>query len=174
MKNRATNNMRYTGIVTLSQYIGSKKIKISQVHNEGGNPLFEFLANCLIGDYTLARIFRPTQIMLLERTKQNGTDYSYSQSSSGAGLIYLLTRPEIVDIDGLCRVRYSFVIPKEVVNSITDFTNLYIGLYHDGASEDSPEDFSAICQPALSNTAVQNAALVVDWDLIISDMYAGV
>ena len=45
MTNTAVNTLTYTGIVTLSQYIENKKVKIGQTHNKGGAPLFKFLSN---------------------------------------------------------------------------------------------------------------------------------
>ena len=59
MKNTAINTLKYTGIVTLSQYIGSKKRQIARMHNEGGDALFRFLANCLAGDFTTAKLTMP-------------------------------------------------------------------------------------------------------------------
>lgn len=171
MKNTAINALKYTGIVTLSQYIGSKKIKIAQTHNEGGSTLFEFLANCLIGDYTLAKIFRPTQIALLKRDTQKDQAGNYKYDLLG-GFIHVLTKPEKVYSNGNCRVRYSFIIQKETIDSIPDFTDVYLGLYHEDVSDSTLGDYSAICPLGLTNTVV-SAALVVDWELIISNMSSG-
>ena len=67
MKNTAINTLNYTGIVSLSQCIGNRKIKIAQMHNTGGASLFNFLANCLIGNFTTAKINYPTKIKLINR-----------------------------------------------------------------------------------------------------------
>ena len=75
MKNIATNTLGYTGIVTLSQYINSKKIKIAQVHNEGSYPLFNFLSDCLLGDFSIAALALPNKIMLLKKDDNDYTAY---------------------------------------------------------------------------------------------------
>ena len=167
MKNTAINTLKYTGIVTLSQYIGSKKIKISQVHNTGGDSLFEFFASCLLGDFTTAKLIRPTKVMLLERT--NDDPPVYTQPTNGSGFIYIITKPEKVSDTGSCRVKYSFVIPKDDVASIRSSDNLYLGLFADEVSVDNPENFAAICELKLANNII-NASLVVDWELIISNI----
>ena len=82
-KNKAINTFTYTGVVTLSQYIGSKKIQVAQVHNAGGASLFEFLADCLIGDIEIAQTKRPTKIKLIYHSKIDDVDY-YESVSSGS------------------------------------------------------------------------------------------
>ena len=71
-----------------------------------------------------------------------------------------------------CKVRYSFLIPKETIDSSKlDFDNLYIGLYPDWVSsaEDNITDFAAICKLELSRN-VSNVTLAVDWELSISNI----
>ena len=55
MKNTAINHINYTGIVTLSQYINGKKFLITQKHNAGAHMLFDFLADCLVGNFDLVK-----------------------------------------------------------------------------------------------------------------------
>lgn len=168
MKNKAINRLNYTGIVTLSQYRGNKKIKIAQVHNTGGNPLFRFLADCLIGDYTIAKATRPTKIMLLKQTEDK-ENKSYTKES---GFIYLLTKPTKIEEDLQIRVRYSFMIPQAQIESLNDYTDLGIGLYTDdavGITEDDIKNYAAFCKVDLSGKNFTGAALLVDWDLIISN-----
>ena len=173
MKNIATNTLKYSGIVTLSQYYGSKKIKIAQFHNAGGSPLFDFLADCLAGDFTMATLTRPTKIMLIERT--NPDDESavpeYGQPNNSTGFTYLLTKPEkIPSNDGMSRVRYSFIVQKETINSISNFDNLYLGLYTNEATFDNAGDYAAICKLSLTKNNLINASLAVDWELTISNI----
>ena len=174
MKGNAINTLTYTGIVTLSQYLGGKKVKVAQVHNTGGNPLFNFLADCLIGDFTIANISRPTKVMLLIKTTEtpevgNTAAISYTRKS---GFIYLLSRPEKVYAAESTKVRYSFIIPKEYFTSIPSESSkeLGLGLYTDDATDSNLEKFAAFC--SLKNVKNLNSAtnnLVVDWDLIISN-----
>ena len=57
IKGIAKSSLEYTGIVNLSQYINGKKFTIAQLHNAGGKPLFEFLADCLVGDFEIAKFY---------------------------------------------------------------------------------------------------------------------
>jgi hypothetical protein len=168
MKNTAINTLKYTGEVTLSQYIGQKKYRVAQLHNAGGNALFNFLADCLIGEFNIAKANRPTKIMLISRSADGPDGYEYRGVS---GFIYLLTNPEKVynveDTDAICRVRYSFIIPQDMIEGINSLDKLGIGLYSD--AEKSPEAFAAYCEFDVSASSLVNTALVVDWELIISN-----
>jgi hypothetical protein len=168
MRNTAINTLSYTGIVTLSQYIGSKKIKIAQVHNAGGSALFDFFADCLIGDWDIAKVTRPTKIRILERKVLPGeNNYSYEPAS---GFIFLRSAPEkdgkLADRTSL---RYSFTIPRDLIENITNFENLGLGLYTHGTPENDYENFAAFCLIGLDKNELANASLVVDWQLVITN-----
>ena len=169
MKNIAINTLRYRGMVTISQYSGQKKIKLAQFHNEGGTPLFNFLASCLAGDFAIAKLTRPTKVMLIERTNPDKDEApTFGIPTNSNGFIYTLTKPEKVrNTTGVDHVRYSFIVPKEVVNSLgsNSFKNLYLGLYTDEATEDTPGNYAAICKLDLSQNNLINASLAVDWEL---------
>lgn len=173
MKNTAINTLKYTGIVTLSQYIGSKKTRVSEVHNHGGNSLFNFFTDCLMGDFEKADIMRPSKIALVERTstKDEFDNYIYRfQNSNSSQFFDILTKPEKVVGTTESHVRYSFVIPKEVVENLVDFTSLYLGLYHSGADAESLGNYAALCKLELAKNSIINAALVVDWELVVSNI----
>ena len=177
MKNTAINTLTYTGIVTLSQYIGTKKVKIAQMHNTGGTSLFSFLANCLAGDFTLAKPNLPTKIKIIRRTRPNAEidEYVYSSASS---YIFLRTPPEAYSNAGESRVRFSFIIPRdflEVQNLISSSTSsevLGLGLYANGVPDtpEEAENFMAFCiLENIEQTIAANAVLTVDWELVISN-----
>ena len=172
MKNTAINTLKYTGIVTLSQYIGTKKFKIAQQHNAGGSYLFDFLAHSLIGDFTYAKILKPTKVVVLKRKKTEGNDgYTYISKS---GFITLTTNPEIITDNDKTRVRYSFIIPKDQVESLVtdDLTGLCLGLYSNAVTDfNELHNYSAICEiGSVSKNALINSSLVVDWELVISNI----
>lgn len=161
IKSRAVNNLGYTGIVRLSQYTDGKKSVLAEVHNKGGKPLFNFLANCLVGDFDIASQDRPMKILLLNEdekgnlTKTRNTDF-----------IYLLTKPEKVyseSEEGI--VKYSFIIPQEYF-SRADFNA--IGLYTNTATE--AKDYAAYCGVKVSDLTFSiTSVLVLDWELHISN-----
>jgi len=168
MKNRAVNTLKYTGVVTLSQYIGSKKVKIAQIHNTGGNPLFNFLADCLIGDFTVAKASMPSKIMLLKRDESAMNGFT-----SLTDFIHLLTKPEKVyksETNTTSVARYSFIISKDMLSSINNFDGFGIGLFTDGASIDEPWNYAAFCELNLTKNALVNSSLVVDWELSFSNV----
>jgi hypothetical protein len=163
MKSTVINTLSYTGIVTLSQYIGNKKIEIAQVHNEGGNPLFSFFSDCLIGDFESARINRPIKIMLLKRISGEVSDDYESKSD----YIHLTTPAEKVYDDSLTEgiVRYSFIVTRDKLEN-TDFN--CIGLYSGSTKLEDFRDYAAIC--SVGDMIISpSSALLIDWKLYISN-----
>jgi hypothetical protein len=168
--NKAISTLNYTGVVTISQYIKDRKIKITQLHNTGAASLFSFLANCLAGNFASAKDNWPTKIKVLERITEGAKEQHYTYNSL-SGFIFLRTAPEL-DLSNLTegRVRYSFMIPRDLVENITNKTDIGFGLYTNGALEDEPENFAAFC--AIDGTLtgeLNNSSLLVDWELIISN-----
>ena len=166
MKNKAINIISYSGIVTLSQRIGKKKVQIAQAHNRGGVSLFSFLANCLLGKFDVTSV--PAKIKLLYQGVQDGVE----EYTSASGFIFLRTTPEAQEeSSGACRVRYSFTIPRDMLENLTNSSDLGLGLYASSAKEGDPENFIAFCKlEALNNTQLAlNSSLLVDWDLQISN-----
>lgn len=172
MKNKIRNTVGYTGIVTLSQYINNKKIQVARVHNTGGASLFNFLAYCLAGDFTLAKAYTPTKIKLLKRTGKKISEYSYE---SVTNFIWLRTPPEPKYSSSESRVRFSFIIPKDFLQSLVlDTTEeaLGIGLYSNAVADNDTEveNFMAFCTiDELNRNDLANTFLVVDWELIIAN-----
>ena len=168
MKNTVRNSLEYSGIVTISKYVGNKKVPLIQTHNTGSSSLFDFFARCLIGDFESAPAFRPAKIMLLqEQVNNDGTVVYHSVSP----FIFLLTKPKQVYSNNGSRVLYSFMIHSDMFENVTDFSSLVIGLYSNGIP-DTTADFSlfaAACKVGLSSAALTSASLIVDWELIIAN-----
>lgn len=159
MKNAAINQLHYTGIVTLSQYNGNEKFEIKKIHNAGGKSLFNFLADCLVGDFDIARMAIPNKIMLLAKDNNDLVPAS--------GFIYKIAKPEKVYTEDVAAstVRYSFQITRDVLENLT-FCG--IGLYTNNSVD--PLNYAAFC--TISNRDINLSAssvLVVDWELTISN-----
>ena len=144
IKGTTINNIGYTGIVKLSQYTKNKKVPVAEIHNEGGLSLFNFLADCLVGDFDIAKVDRPTKILLLNIDEQNNI-----KAADNTSFIYLLAKPEKVYSEDAGIVRYSFIIPQEyfaasgVVGSIRFNA---IGLYTNSVqSVLDADNFAAFC-----------------------------
>lgn len=169
MKNIAINTIEYTGIVKLSQYIGSKKVEFARFHNSGSYSLFNFFADCLIGDFDVAKLHRPTKIMLLSQ------DETTKEYSSLSGFIYQTSKPEKVYATTKGSVKYSFIIPKDLITTIQAESISSIGLYADSARDGDVDDYSAIVPVSLNADKVAaSSAVIVDWVLNISNRNAEV
>ena len=165
MKNTAINTLTYTGVVTLSQYIGQKKVKIAQIHNKGGNPLFDFLSDCLIGELASAKAKKPEKIRLV--ITDNGI---YPQEfAPGSGFIYPQVQPKKGVNSYESQVTYSFLIPRELFENISTTSNLGLGLYPNSATDLDATKYAAFCTLDSSVLSNLKASLVVDWKLIISN-----
>lgn len=171
MKNRVRNSLNYTGIVTLSSYKGTKKVKVMQVLNAGDSQLFEFLADCFLGELERAMPKRPAKIKLLHISDTGVVE------SASSGFIGLLSQPS-VSIDATqCSITYSFLIPRDQLESMTSMTDLGLGLYSSQTlnSEEDIYKYIASCRledlpTKLTTTDIlASSSLVVDWELIISN-----
>lgn len=165
MKGTAVSNLEYTGIVTLSQCIRGKTFEVAKFHNAGGKSLFNFLANCLVGDFELARLTRPAKIMLLHEDVETRS----ISKASNTSFIYLLSKPETVySSENKSIVRYSFIIPQDFFTG-TSFNA--IGLYTSEATEADLDSYAAL----VSNINFDDvnisisSILILDWELHISN-----
>jgi hypothetical protein len=160
-KGIAINTVGYTGIVTLSQYTKGKRFIVAQTHNAGGKPLFNFLADCLAGDFNIAKLDWPTKILLLN------VDDGVISKASNTRFIHLLSNPEKVYSDSEGIVRYSFIIPQTIFAG-TSFNA--IGLYPDSATLNDFNDYAALCKIDTSKANISiSSVLVLDWELHISN-----
>jgi hypothetical protein len=168
IKSIAQNNIGYTGVVRLSQYTCNKKFTIAEIHNEGGKPLFDFLADCLVGNFTEASANMPTKISLLY--KDDAENY---EQAEGTSFIYLLNAPERVYNEKEGVVRYSFIIPQEYFaggnpNSVRFNA---IGLYCD--STDDINYYAARCDIPVDDWSISiSSVLVLDWELHIANNFS--
>ena len=166
LQSAAVKHIEYTGIVTLSQYTKGKKFTIAKIHNTGGKPLFNFLADCLTGDFDIAKMDRPTKILLL-----NIDDAHQVTAAKNTSFIYLLSKPEKVYSEAGSIVKYSFIIPQEYfaagnANGATRFNA--IGLYANSAT--SAEDYAAYCEVDTSDWSISiSSVLALDWELHLSN-----
>ena len=172
MKNLALNSLTYTGIVTLSQYIGTKKVKIAQFHNTGGDALFNFFIDCLVEEnLDTIKARRPKKVMLVQRylVGETVTD-GYYRYTPASGFIYMQTNGERVENE-IGRVRYKFVISRDQLDAVSDYNNLGLGLYSQNATDVDANNGNhlAFCMLNFSRNALANSSLVVDWELSISN-----
>ena len=160
MKGNAKNFVGYTGIVTISQYTNGKKFIISKTHNNGNTPLFEFFADCLLGEFAKARTNLPEKICLIKASEAG-------MATEGSGFIYLRSNPiKQPTANKECIVKYSFIVPREVLEAGTyEKIRLYRG------SATTFDDYSAEVLANLNPSDWSDSSvLVIDWELIISNV----
>ena len=166
LRSTATSKLGYTGMVKLSQYNNGKKTEVATMHNEGGKALFNFIAECLCGNFTVASKNMPIKILLL-----NVDDKGEKSAAEGTDWIYILTAPEKVYSETEGVVRYSFIIPQEYFaagGSAVRFNA--IGLYTKSAT--TPEDFAAYCRVKRSDWSLSlSSVLVLDWELHVANSF---
>ena len=168
MKNTARNTLAYVGNVTLSQYIGSKKVVVGKIHNSGNKPLFDFFVSCLTGDFVTANALRPSRIGLF--TAEYDDNGNVSEITKTYGNWGLLSPARKIDsTEDNSSVRYSFTIPFEIISPITSFENAYIGLYSEAETSKESMDYgnymAYFSLSTLNRSLFLNAALAVDWEL---------
>ena len=163
MNGNVLNNVSYTGIVSLSQYHGKSKVLIEKIENAGGMALFDFLAECIIGNFDSIKLERPTKIMLLKKYKNEITGLISYKSASD--FIYMLNQPTKVYNPTGSAVCFSFIIPIEYLR--TDFDA--VGLYSSTAGTQDADKYSAVCSiPNFATTRFSSSSvLIVDWQLNI-------
>lgn len=164
IKGSTVSTLGYTGIVTLSQYAGTRKTVLTRTHNEGGQALFNYLARCLQGDFSSVAVDRPAKIMLLNIDADGN-----KTKAINSGFIYITAEPQLVYSTTESIVKYSFIISPDMLIG-TNFNA--IGLYAASATESDLDNIAACCnvnfeqQDSLSLSSV----LVVDWELHISNL----
>lgn len=163
MKNKALNTLSYTGIVTLSKYVGTKKVKLAQAYNTGGTSLFSFLADCLIGEFATAQKHKPARIMLLSYNEDT------MEYDSISGFVSIRTKPTKVESETQCKVRYSFILPRDLIEKSSNTTEISVGLYSNDADYNKPENYIARCDLGIQSGQLTTTSLVVDWELIIAN-----
>ena len=172
MNGTAKNTISYTGVVTLSQYTDKKKFLVAQIHNAGKDPLFNFLADCLVGDFNTAKYDRPYKIMFLKVDTTTDEDSGQLEikkieKDRNAAFIVPTTAPEKVPTVSAGTVRYSFLVSQDILAGI-DFNA--IGLYSMSATEDDFENPSAVCLAEISKSGISaSSVLVVDWELTFAN-----
>lgn len=125
----------YRGDVKIATYIGEHLLSTKTYRNKGALPLFQFLANCLAGNFPAAYTLRPYKIKLLKipvTDEENNTilpdEFSRAPKLLTEALatansaevectdfINMAAAPEIIvqenDKGYTCKVSFSFVFP---------------------------------------------------------------
>lgn len=95
IKNNQSSGIGYSGKVTVKVISDKKVISKSTGHNNGGQPLFNFLAYALTGNYSAAEPIRPLKIKLfnnkadsLDNAKSNIQRWATGSIEEASDFIY--------------------------------------------------------------------------------------
>ena len=77
---------RYTGTVTIASYLGDRLIQKESHHNKGLNTLFEFMSNCLQGNWYEAKYKRPCKLVMLQTADQELSPNDISSPSNSSAI----------------------------------------------------------------------------------------
>ena len=131
-KNKSKNNtIIYKGKVNISIMKDGKTVSKSNFHNTGMQPLFDFLARCVVGNYNEAENLRPKFIKLYSIGEKsaswdpsdfNFVDYATDEHlRSLTNIIYNSTPNLKTDNEGNVNVTFKFLVP---FSQLSDYTNL--------------------------------------------------
>lgn len=107
------NQISYKGKVDIVVKRKGVVIKTTSGNNSGNNPLFYFLANCLIGTYSENQ--RPK--FLRVGTKIDPSDDNENITWSQGG--FQLTNNSINVLSNCCQAQYEFAVPGITINNTT-------------------------------------------------------
>ena len=131
----------YRGDVKFSTYIGKHLLSTKTYRNAGALPLFQFLANCLAGNFPAAYQNRPYKIKLLKANAERPSDLNMptdvrGNNASCSSLLSMTSAPAIIIQDSAemqaCKVTFSFIFPQ---NSITESGANIIAMYGPGITD---------------------------------------
>ena len=165
----------YTGKVTVSVYDNDRLIKTTTSHNKGMSTLFNFIGNCLKGDFKSARESRPCKLVLLKADESEKTKTNPIEKPKFWTEAYAISAPTVYDTAAMAipngdssKVTYHFRIPSlNLVAGATVKKLLLLPIKYTALTE-------ACAYYCLDNeiTLPQrsgNITIIVDWTLIFSN-----
>lgn len=174
IENKTGTNIGYSGKVSIKILHGTKAVKNITIHNNGCQPLFDFLAYCLVGDYNEANSPRYLRAFETQNTEAQSFDPEH-ESTLRIIPVSSITKVNSSNANSGV-VRYSFLTPGSffLPGSVIDELALY-----SSANIDSKTNPSAyiILRPATEDpehpyesiSIDPDTNLVIIWELSISN-----
>lgn len=76
------NSVSYTGNVKIELFNGKRKLQQYCTHNTGKQRLFDFLANCLVGNFNAAKSAMPCRVACFNNEDKLVSKYVYYDSAA--------------------------------------------------------------------------------------------
>ena len=157
------NGINYHGEVSIAVMDGKRKL-CTTTHNNGRKGLFNFLSNCLLGNFTAAKSSYPSKIACFGTVTD--TDTAFVRLSSFVK--YDSSRWEDKETSTESSIYFHFRIPYSVLKPGTIYTNEVSGedVKEDICAEIDLEDTKYITVP---DTIDGNFTIIVDWKMTLTD-----
>ena len=165
---KINNGINYRGEVSISVMDGKRKL-CAVTHNNGRKGLFNFLSNCLLGNFIAAKSSYPSKIACFGTVA--GTDAMPVRLSSF--IRYDSSRWETKETSTGSSIYFHFRIPYSVlkpgtISKLRLYTNEASGedVEEDICAEINLEDTKYITVP---DTTDGNFTIIVDWKITLTD-----
>ena len=161
---RNSSSLVYSGKVKVQLYHGKKVYKTIKEKNSGKKPLFEFLANCLVGNFYSNQ--RPLYLRAYSTTVVDGEETStVDQRREVTTVAVPVRRQSIVSLtDSSGEVLNEFLLPASTLND--EAANLLTISSFDNKNDKYGASAEVILEtPIKKDSGTSN--IKVDWSLII-------
>ena len=165
---KINNGINYRGEVSISVMDGKRKL-CAVTHNNGKKGLFNFLSNCLLGNFTAAKSSYPSKIACFGAVADSDTAFVRLSSF----VKYDSSRWEDKETSTESSIYFHFRIPYSVlipgtISKLRLYTNEVSGenVEEDICAEIDLEDTKYITVP---DTTDGNFTIIVDWKMTLTD-----
>lgn len=169
----------YTGVVTVSVYDNDRLIKSTTSNNAGMSTLFNFICNCLKGDFKSARESRPCKLILLKKDDNESEDSTpltdKESNKTYWSESYAVSAPTVYDTAAIgtvdnnkCDITYHFRIPSLNLQTGAEIKKLLL-------LPVKYTTFSEACAYYVLENEIKlpeksgNITIIIDWKLIFSN-----
>ncbi len=166
---RINNGINYRGEVSISVMDGKRKLR-SFTHNNGKKGLFNFLTNCLLGNFTVAKSLYPSKIACF------GTPTGSSMIARLSSFVrYDTSRWEVKnESESGSSIYFHFRIPYVALKTgVISMLRLYV---NEISGEEVAENICAEITLdendyiTVPDTADGNFTIIVDWKMTLTDI----
>lgn len=164
---KINNGINYRGEVSISVMDGKRKL-CTVTHNNGRKGLFNFLSNCLLGNFAAAKSSYPSKIACFEKV----TDTDTTPVRLSSFVRYDSSRWEVKETSTGSSIYFHFRIPYAALKPGTiSILRLYT---NEVSGENAEEDICAEIDLkekyiTVPDTTDGNFTIIVDWKMTLTD-----
>lgn len=163
---KINNGINYHGEVSISVMDGKRKL-CAVTHNNGGKGLFNFLSNCLLGNFVAAKSSYPSKIACFGTV----TDTDTKPVKLSSFIRYDSSRWEAKETSTGSSIYFHFRIPYSAlkpgtISELRLYTNEVSG---EGVEEDICAKINLKDSITVPDTTDGNFTVIVDWKMTLTD-----